>query len=142
MGHIIGVHRGKASPSLPSEPAMTSSTIHIHDLCKTYLVRERESGAAAALKSLVRRRMVEIPAVEARQSLPAPGIVIFMFRRLLYETMLQPHDVPVGYDAQDLIPLIRDRKRPVVIAREHLRRFFEGAIRVQADYIFYHSIFQ
>ena len=51
---------------------MTSPTIHIHDLCKTYLVSERESGTLAALQSLVRRRMVEIPAVEARQSLPAP----------------------------------------------------------------------
>jgi hypothetical protein len=34
---------------------MTSPTIHIHDLCKTYLVSERESGALAALQSLVRR---------------------------------------------------------------------------------------
>jgi len=51
---------------------MTSPTTHIHDLCKTYLVSERESGTLAALQSLVRRRTAKIPAVEARQSFTAP----------------------------------------------------------------------
>lgn len=43
---------------------MTSSAIHIRDLCKTYVVSERDSGVMAALASLVHRKVEEIPAVD------------------------------------------------------------------------------
>ncbi len=43
---------------------MTDPVIHLHKLCKTYRVPERESGMGAALKSLFHRRMQEIQAVD------------------------------------------------------------------------------
>jgi ABC-2 type transport system ATP-binding protein len=55
---------------------MTSPTIHIHDLCKTYLVSERESGTLAALQSLVRRRKVEILAVDGISFDLSPGEIV------------------------------------------------------------------
>src|SRR5512143_1996285 len=47
-----------------ANPPMTSPAIHIRDLCKTYIVSERESGVMAALASLVHRQVEEIPAVD------------------------------------------------------------------------------
>jgi ABC-2 type transport system ATP-binding protein len=43
---------------------MSSPVIHIHELSKTYVVPERESGVMASLRSLVRRSSEEIPAVD------------------------------------------------------------------------------
>jgi ABC-2 type transport system ATP-binding protein len=43
---------------------MPSPVIHIHDLSKTYIVTERESGVMASLRSLVHRTSEEIPAVD------------------------------------------------------------------------------
>ena len=43
---------------------MPSPVIHIHDLSKTYVVTERESGVMASLRSLVHRTSEEIPAVD------------------------------------------------------------------------------
>ena len=41
-----------------------SSVIHVHDLQKTFVVPEREAGLRAALRSLVRRKTREVPAVD------------------------------------------------------------------------------
>jgi ABC-2 type transport system ATP-binding protein len=43
---------------------MSSPVIHIHELSKTYVVPERESGVLASLRSLVHRSNEEIPAVD------------------------------------------------------------------------------
>ncbi len=43
---------------------MSSPVIHISNLCKTYVVTERESGILASLQSLVHRTTEEIPAVD------------------------------------------------------------------------------
>ncbi|MBP1609769.1 MAG: transporter related protein [Acidobacteria bacterium] len=53
-----------------------SPVIHLRDLRKTYLVSERESGARAALKSLVHRRTQEVPAVAGISFDVAPGEVV------------------------------------------------------------------
>lgn len=55
---------------------MTSSAIHIRDLCKTYIVSERESGVMAALASLVHRQVEEIPAVDGISFDLAPGEIV------------------------------------------------------------------
>jgi ABC-2 type transport system ATP-binding protein len=43
---------------------MPTPTIHLNQLCKTYRVPERESGMGAALGSLFKRRMRDVPAVD------------------------------------------------------------------------------
>jgi ABC-2 type transport system ATP-binding protein len=53
-----------------------SPAIHIHDLRKTYVVSERESGVAAALKSLVHRHTQEVPAVAGISFDLAPGEIV------------------------------------------------------------------
>jgi len=58
-----------------SEQGM-SPVIRIRDLCKTYVVAEREPGVGAALRSLVRRRTRETPAVERVSFELAPGEVV------------------------------------------------------------------
>ena len=55
---------------------MTSPTIHIRDLCKTYIVTEREAGVLAALQSLVRRHMEKVVAVDGLTFDVAPGEIV------------------------------------------------------------------
>src|SRR5512137_1693078 len=55
---------------------MASPTIHLHELCKTYRVPERESGMGAALKSLFHRRMQEVQAVDGLTFDLFPGEVV------------------------------------------------------------------
>lgn len=43
---------------------MPTAAIHIHDLCKSYTVSEREAGLSAALRSLVKRKSREVKAVD------------------------------------------------------------------------------
>ena len=43
---------------------MPSPAIHLHELCKTYKVAERESGMGAATRSLFHRKMQEVKAVD------------------------------------------------------------------------------
>ncbi len=43
---------------------MSESVIHLRDLCKTYTIHEREAGTLAAVRSLFRRRMRAIQAVD------------------------------------------------------------------------------
>jgi ABC-2 type transport system ATP-binding protein len=50
--------------------------IRVRDLRKTYRVVEREAGAAAALRSLVRRRTREIPAVDCITFDVEPGEIV------------------------------------------------------------------
>jgi len=53
-----------------------SPTIHIRDLCKTYIVSEREAGVLAALTSLVHRHMDKVPAVDGLTFDVAPGEMV------------------------------------------------------------------
>ncbi|HEX5506596.1 MAG TPA: ATP-binding cassette domain-containing protein [Thermomicrobiales bacterium] len=55
---------------------MTTSTIQVRDLRKIYVVPEREAGARAALRGLVRRRSREVPAVAGIAFDVAPGEVV------------------------------------------------------------------
>ena len=55
---------------------MTEPAIHLHELCKTYRVPERESGMGAALQSLFHRRMQEIQAVDGLTFDLSPGEMV------------------------------------------------------------------
>jgi len=55
---------------------MPTTAIHLQDLCKTYVVSEREAGVGAALRSLVHRRTQKIPAVDGLTFDLAPGEVV------------------------------------------------------------------
>jgi viologen exporter family transport system ATP-binding protein len=55
---------------------MPASTIHLDALCKTYRVPERESGMGAALGSLFKRRMRDVPAVDRLTFDLAPGEMV------------------------------------------------------------------
>ena len=54
----------------------TTSAIHVSDLCKTYVVPEREAGLKAALRSLVRRKSREVKAVDHITFGVSPGEVV------------------------------------------------------------------
>ncbi len=55
---------------------MPTPTIHVRDLCKTYVVHEREAGIAAALESLVRRRSENVVAVDRLTFEVMPGEIV------------------------------------------------------------------
>jgi ABC-2 type transport system ATP-binding protein len=55
---------------------MTDPAIHLHELCKTYRVPERETGMNAALKSLFHRRMQEVQAVNGLTFDLFPGEIV------------------------------------------------------------------
>ena len=55
---------------------MALPSIHIDQLCKTYRVPERESGMGAAIGSLFRRRMQDIPAVDGLTLDLVPGEIV------------------------------------------------------------------
>jgi ABC-2 type transport system ATP-binding protein len=55
---------------------MTSPTIYVRDLHKTYVVSKRESGMLAALQSLVHRETEDVPAVDGISFEVAPGEVV------------------------------------------------------------------
>ena len=54
----------------------TAPAIRVRDLRKTYVVRERDAGAAAALRSLVNRRTREVAAVDGISFELAAGEVV------------------------------------------------------------------
>jgi ABC-2 type transport system ATP-binding protein len=53
-----------------------SPTIHIRDLCKTYIVSERKAGVLAALTSLVHRHTDKVHAVDGLTFDVAPGEIV------------------------------------------------------------------
>jgi ABC-2 type transport system ATP-binding protein len=53
-----------------------SPAIYIRNLCKTYIVNEREAGVMAALQSLVHRRTEEVKAVDGLTFDVAPGEIV------------------------------------------------------------------
>jgi ABC-2 type transport system ATP-binding protein len=55
---------------------MTDPAIHLHELCKTYRVPERESGMGAAVKSLFHRKMQEVQAVDGLTFDLLPGEIV------------------------------------------------------------------
>jgi ABC-2 type transport system ATP-binding protein len=55
---------------------MATSAIKVHELSKTYVVSERESGVMAALASLVHRETEEVPAVDRISFDLAPGEIV------------------------------------------------------------------
>ena len=55
---------------------MPEPAIQLHDLCKTYLVPEREPGISAALRSLFKRRMKAVNAVDGLTFDLAPGEIV------------------------------------------------------------------
>ncbi len=55
---------------------MTLSAVHIRNLRKTYVVNQQEAGAKAALQGLVRRRKVQVPAVDGISFEVAPGEIV------------------------------------------------------------------
>jgi ABC-2 type transport system ATP-binding protein len=55
---------------------VTQPAIHLHNLSKTYFVSEREAGALAAFRSLVKRRMTAVKAVDGISFDVAPGEII------------------------------------------------------------------
>jgi ABC-2 type transport system ATP-binding protein len=78
----LSIHSGnhnygkKTSFFLQAELAMTSPSIHIHDLHKIYRVNEREVGVMAALKSLLHRRTRDIAAVDGITFDLSPGEIV------------------------------------------------------------------
>jgi ABC-2 type transport system ATP-binding protein len=55
---------------------MAEPVIQVRDLSKTYLVGEREAGVGAALRSLVRRQMSKVPAVDRISFDVRPGEIV------------------------------------------------------------------
>jgi len=55
---------------------MTAPAIRLRELCKTYLVPEREAGTGAALRSLFHRRMRAVAAVDGLNFDLAPGEIV------------------------------------------------------------------
>ena len=55
---------------------MSEPAISLHELSKTYRVSEREAGMGAALRSLFRRRMQEVKAVDRLTFELAPGEIV------------------------------------------------------------------
>ncbi len=55
---------------------MTAPALHLRALRKVYIVSQREAGVRAALQSLVRRRVEEIPAVDGISFDLAPGEMV------------------------------------------------------------------
>src|SRR5512136_644365 len=53
-----------------------SPTIHIRDLCKTFIVTEREAGVLAALQSLVHRQVEQVVAVDELSFDVGPGEIV------------------------------------------------------------------
>jgi ABC-2 type transport system ATP-binding protein len=54
----------------------SSPVIHVRDLCKTFVIHQREAGVLAALQSLVRRREEQVKAVDGITFDVAPGEVV------------------------------------------------------------------
>src|SRR5512143_3178570 len=55
---------------------MPAPAIHLRNLRKVYVVSQREAGVRAALRSVVRRRVEEIPAVDGISFDLAPGEIV------------------------------------------------------------------
>jgi ABC-2 type transport system ATP-binding protein len=61
--------------SLANKP-LNFPAVHVRDLRKIYSVSQQETGAKAALQSLIRRRKLEVPAVDGISFDLAPGEIV------------------------------------------------------------------
>ena len=62
--------------SFPDNSNVALPVVHIKDLRKVYVVSQQETGARATMKSLVRRRKLEVAAVDGISFDLAPGEVV------------------------------------------------------------------
>jgi len=68
--------KDEALSSLPDNSNVALPVVHIKDLRKVYVVSHQETGARATMQSLVRRRKLEIAAVDGISFDLAPGEIV------------------------------------------------------------------
>ncbi len=61
---------------MPADANAVLPVVHVRDLHKVYIVNQQQPGARAALLGLVRRRKIEVPAVDGISFDLAPGEIV------------------------------------------------------------------
>jgi ABC-2 type transport system ATP-binding protein len=66
----------EARNKITASPTLPSPVVHLKNLRKVYLVSQQEAGAKSAVQSLVRRRKLEVPAVDGISFDLNPGEIV------------------------------------------------------------------